>query len=62
MGDSQFIDEAEGDIVITVENKKVEAESLQSILSSVGELRSFTRADVPNSQVSGKIDLSTQYN
>ncbi|KAL5507306.1 hypothetical protein ACEPAH_6762 [Sanghuangporus vaninii] len=49
MGDDEFIKETEGEVVATADGN-IDANSLQSIISSFGELRAFSQATLPNGQ------------
>ena len=51
MGDDDFINDTEGEVVATADGN-IDANSLQSIISSFGALRAFSQATLPNGLVS----------
>lgn len=50
-GKSSFVDETDGTLLVSFEDRRFQPSSLQSVLSSFGDLLSFEAAD-PQDQVS----------
>lgn len=50
MGQSKFLSESEGQVLVTTD-ENIDSRSLQSILSSFGDLRVFTQMNASSQQV-----------
>ena len=55
-GKSSFVDETDGTLFVSFEDRRFQPSSLQNVLSSFGELLSF-EATEPHEQVCGSRDL-----